>query len=131
MRAPLRRSPCQLPVGLAFQRAEPSHQPMKAQSSPFQHSVIVIRTCFLGGSVWRKDGCLSRKIDHYMLYRPNWNLGCSRKRLPIKLKNRQWWEPGFYKMRFSAEFERGFPVHFKTHFRLLQPIIAVRPLSEL
>ena len=62
-----------------------------------------------------------------MLYRPKWDFGCSQKRLPIKLKNRHGGCQDFKKMRFSAKFERGFPVRLKTHFRLLEPIIGGRP----
>jgi hypothetical protein len=57
-----------------------------------------------------------KKKHHYMLYRPKWDLDCSQKRLPIKLKNRHGGSQDFKKMRFSAEFERGFPLRLKTHF---------------
>ena len=87
----------------------------------------VIRTCLLEGSVWRKDGCLSIRKRQYVLDRLQWDLDCSQKRLPIKLKNRQGGSQNFIKMRFSAKFERGFPVSLKTHFRLLEPIIGGRP----
>ncbi len=92
---------------------------------------IGIRTCFLEGSVWRKGGCLSRKKHHYILYRPKWDLACSQRRLPIKLKNRHGGSQDFKKMRFSAEFERGFPVHLKTHFRLLERIIFISCRTKL
>ncbi len=62
-----------------------------------------------------------------MLYRPKLTLTCNQNRLPIKLKNRHIGCQDFKEMRFSAEFERGFPVRFKTHFRLLEPIIGARP----
>ncbi len=63
-----------------------------------------------------------------MLCGPRWDLGCSQKRLPIKLKNRHGGRQDYKKMRFSAKFERGFPVRLKTHFRLLGPIIGGRKL---
>jgi hypothetical protein len=31
-----------------------------------------------------------KEKHHYMLYRPKWDLDCSQKRLPIKLKNKAW-----------------------------------------
>ncbi len=62
---------------------------------------IGIRTCFLEGSVWRKGGCLSRKKHHYMLYRPKWDLDCSQKRLPIKLKNRHGGSQDFKKRKIG------------------------------
>lgn len=70
--------------------------------------------------------CQEKK--HYLWYRPKWNLDCSQKRLPIKLKNRHGGSQDFKKMRFSAEFELGFPVRLKTLFRLLEPIIGGRKL---
>ena len=68
------------------------------------------------------------KKHNYMLYRLKWDLDSSQKRLPIKLKNRYDGRQDFIKMRFSAEFEPGFPVRLKTHFRLLEPIIGGRKL---
>ena len=75
----------------------------------------------------RVVACQEKK-HHYMLYRPKWNSDCSQKRLPIKLKNRHDGSQEFKKMRFSAKFERGFPVRLKTHFRLLESIIGGRKL---
>ena len=63
-----------------------------------------------------------------MLYGPRWDLYCSQKRLPLKLKNRHGSAKILKKMKFSAKFERGFPVRLKTHFRLLGPIIGGRKL---
>jgi hypothetical protein len=63
-----------------------------------------------------------------MLYRPKWDLDCSQKRLPIKLKNRHGGSQEIKKMIFSAKFERGFQVRLKTHFRLLEPITVGRKL---
>jgi len=54
-----------------------------------------------------EGGCLSRKIHHYMSYRPKWNLDYSQKRLPIKLKNRHGGSQDFKKMGFSAEIGKA------------------------
>ncbi len=90
-----------------------------------------IRTCFLEGSVWRKGGCLSRKNHNYLFYKLKWDLDCSQKRLPIKLKNRHGGGQGLNKLDFQPNLSSGFPVHLKTHFRLLEPIIDGRPPAHI